>query len=282
MKSVLLAICLVISSSIAEANTPPGDDIPAHAIELERTAAPVRLAASKFGSFFRNLFKKKQPAEDPNQAPAAPELDLRGLSREKMGSAIKDALQVGLTNAVNRLSRSGAFLTNKDLRITMPERLKPVADGLRKLGQDRVVEVFEATMNTAAEKAIPAAGTVFQDALKKMTVNDAADILNGRVDSATQWFRKNTEAELTGIFRAEVKKATASAGLTSAYKALVEKIKYGASLLNYDVEDLDKYITDKTLDGLFKVVAEEEKKIRQNPIGQGSQLLQAVFGRFKR
>lgn len=114
--------------------------------------------------------------------------------------------------------------------------------------------------------------------LRKLTVEDAARILSGPDNSATEYFRKTTSAELTELFRKQVSASTAKVGLTSAYKQLISRLRFGATFLNYDVDDLDEYITGKTLGGLFSVVADEERKIRKDPVARTTDLMKSVFG----
>jgi hypothetical protein len=253
--------------------------LPAESGSNER---PVQVAATKFGSFFKSIFEKKaEPA--PTTAPSSksgtiPQLQFPQFTKGQMDSAIKQALGKGLTNAIARLGRAGGFLTNQAVRIPMPSRLKKIESGLRKYRQDAIADSFITTMNEAAEKAVPLAAPIFHDALKKLTVEDAARILAGPDDSATQYFRKATSAELTKLFSTKVSEVTSKVGLTSAYKQLIQKVRFGALFLNYDVDDLDKYVTDETLDGLFTMVAEEERKIRKDPVARTTDLLKSVFG----
>lgn len=243
---------------------------------------PVQVAATKFGSFFKKIFQK--PAETTTQpSPAAqpgtmPQLQFPQFTKGQMDSAIKQALGNGLTNAISRLGRAGGFLTNQSVRIPMPERLRKIEAGLRRYRQDAIADSFINTMNEAAEKSVPLAAPIFHNALRKMTVEDAARILSGPDDSATQYFRKATSAELTRLFSTKVSEVTSKVGLTSAYKQLIQRVRFGTLFLNYDVDDLDKYVTDETLDGLFSVVAEEEKKIRKDPVARTTDLLKSVFG----
>lgn len=282
LNSLTFTFSLVLSTSAVESvpETPVNDS--RQLSELASPAhPPIRLAATKFGSFFRNLFKRKTKPEEVPESEAAPKLDLKGLTPEQMKGAVKDALESGLDSAVAKLGVPGGFLNNRNVKLTMPERLKPIEAGLRKVGQGELVDKFIASLNTAAEKAVPVAGGVFEDYLKKLPIKDAEKLLNNRVDSATQYFRKNTESEITTQFRAKAKAVAEQAGLGDSLKALMSKIKYGASLLNYDVEDLDKYVTSKTLDGVFKMIAAEEKQIRQDPQHRSTELLQKVFGALK-
>ena len=130
--------------------------------------------------------------------------------------------------------------------------------------------------------SIPYSAEVFTDSLKRMTMEDATGILHGPNDAATQYFRRTTGAELVERFRPIVKEATAKAGVTAAYKQLMDKVSFASPFLNKEAVDLDGYVTDKAMDGLFKMIAEQEKRIRENPIARTTDLLKSVFGALKR
>jgi hypothetical protein len=161
---------------------------------------------------------------------------------------------------------------------------------LRALKQDKLADDFVATMNHAAETAVPAAASVFGEALKQMSIDDAKAILTGPDDAATQYFRRTTQTNLYARFLPIVQQATAKAGVTGAYKTMLAKVSGGGSgfgggfgslannYLGTDALDVDAYVTNKSLDGLFKIVADEEKQIRQNPVARTTDLLQKVFG----
>lgn len=218
------------------------------------------------------------------------------LSQEQMANGLREALAQGLQEAVNRLGHEGGFLTNAQVRIPMPEQLQKVETTLRSLKQDQLADNFVATMNHAAEQAVPEAAQVFSEALKQISVQDAAAILSGPDDAATKYFRRATETNLYSKFLPIVQKATETAGVTAAYKNLLEKANvnkiseklgsFGAVLgvPGFDPQslDIDHYVSEKTLDGLFKMVAEEEKQIRENPKARTSELLQKVFEVFKK
>lgn len=277
--SLILLFTLVDRADATPGKPKTVDPISVDLISIAQNENPViRIAATKFGSFFRNLFKRKEKEEEQTVSEKAPALNLKNLKPEEMRGAIKDALGTGLQSAVEKLGAPGGFLTNKAVKLTMPDRLKPIEAGLRKVGQGELVDGFIAGLNTAAEKAVPAASGIFGDYLNKLPVKDAEKLLSGKVDSATQYFRKNTESEITTQLRAKVKAMAAQTGLGDSLTALMSKIKYGASLLDYDVEDLDRYVTSKTLDGVFKLIADEEKQIRLDPARRGTELLQKVFG----
>ena len=167
----------------------------------------------------------------------------------------------------------------------MPEKLRAVEKTLRTLKQDKLADDFVTTMNHAAEQAVPQAATVFADAVKNMSIEDAKMVLTGTNNAATQYFRRTTQTNLYEKFLPIVKKATDATGVTSAYKRLMDKAgtaspfgSFGQSLLQGESIDVDSYVANKTLDGLFLMVAQEEKRIRENPVARTTDLLQKVFG----
>ncbi|MEZ5540960.1 MAG: DUF4197 domain-containing protein [Pseudomonadota bacterium] len=200
------------------------------------------------------------------------------LSEAETASGLKEALSQGTRFAVEQLGKDGGFLNDARVRIPMPKSLAWVEKSLRTLRQDKLADEFVASMNHAAERAVPEAAAVFGDAIQQMTLDDARGILTGPNDAATQYFRRTTAETLTARMRPIVAEATARAGVTSSYKNMVSKAGGLSSLLSSDATDLDGYVTERTLDGLFLMVAEEEKRIRQNPLARSSDLLKKVFG----
>jgi len=209
------------------------------------------------------------------------------LSSDQIVGGLKEALGKGVSNAVVSLGHDGGFLTNLEVKIPMPEKLQKVEKGLRLAGQGQMADDFVASMNHAAEQAVPVAAGVFGDAIQQMTIQDAKGILAGPDDAATQFFRRTTQTNLFAKFHPIVAKATDSVGVTAQYKAMMGKFAgvdtlggmFGQkSPVKLDAADIDTYITDKALDGLFKMVAAEEKNIRANPVARTSDLLQKVFG----
>jgi hypothetical protein len=214
---------------------------------------------------------------------------LASLSQDQMVQGLKDALAKGLQQAIAKLGNEGGFLTNLNVKIPMPEQMRKVESALRAMNQDKLADDFVATMNHAAEQAVPEAGTVFADTLRQMTIEDAKSILSGPDDAATQYFQRTTQTNLYATFYPIVQQATEKTGVTAAYKNLMAKANVaqglgsiggalGGSLLGKDSLDLDDYVTNKAMDGLFKMVAEEEKQIRQNPVARTTDMLQKVFG----
>jgi Protein of unknown function (DUF4197) len=201
------------------------------------------------------------------------------VSDTDISGGLREALLKGVSNAIKSLGRENGFLSNLRVKIPVPGSLKTVAKGLRAAGQGQKVDDFVAAMNHAAEKAVPVAFDIFVDSIKQMTFEDARSILfSGQDDAATQYFRRTTEETLRGKFRPIVEKFTAETGVTAQYKNLMGKAGFLSALGGKDATDIDGYVTQKALDGLFLLVADEEKNIRKNPLGRTTDLLRKVFG----
>jgi hypothetical protein len=210
---------------------------------------------------------------------------LAALSQGQVAEALKQALGDGLQHAVAQLGRSDGFLTNLNVKIPLPEKLKTVEKTLRSLHQEKLADEFVTTMNHAAELAVPQAASVFGEAVKPMSIEDAKAILTGTNDAATQYFRRTTQTNLYAKFYPIVQQATATAGVTAAYKNMLAKVNPGGTLgglLNSyagaDALNVDAYVTSQALNGLFRLVAEEEARIRQNPVARTTDLMRQVFG----
>ncbi|VAW79974.1 hypothetical protein MNBD_GAMMA13-2059 [hydrothermal vent metagenome] len=202
------------------------------------------------------------------------------LTSSEMITALKQALNKGTQFAVEKLGQKGGFLNNSQVRIPMPSSLSWVEKSLRSLGQNTLADEFTATMNRAAEQAVPEAAAIFGRAIQAMSVADAKAILSGSDDAATHYFRERTEAALSKKMRPIVTQATEKAGVTSAYKRMTASAGGLGSFLSNETTDIDGYVTAKTLDGLFLMVAEEEKKIRANPLARSTELMKKVFAAY--
>jgi hypothetical protein len=218
---------------------------------------------------------------------------LAGLSQDQMVKGLQEALAKGLQQAIAGLGHDGGFLTNLGVKIPMPQTLQKVETVLRTMKQEKLADDFVTTMNHAAEQAVPEAGSVFADVLKQMNIEDAKSILSGADDAATQYFQKATQTNLYARFYPIVQTATQKTGVTAAYKNLMDKAKggqalgglgnlLGGSALDKDSLDIDAYVTNQAMAGLFKMVAVEEKQIRQNPVARTTDTLQKVFGALTR
>lgn len=201
------------------------------------------------------------------------------VSDSEIAGGLKEALSKGVKTAVDSLGKENGFLDNTRVRIPLPGSMQKLEKGLRLAGQGQRVDDFVGSMNHAAEKAVPVAIDVFIDAIKQMSFDDARQILfSSQEDAATQFFRRTTEENLRIKFRPIIEKFTAQVGVTNSYKAMVGKAGFASQIFGKDSTDLDGYVTQKALDGLFLLVADEEKGIRKDPIGRTTNLLKKVFG----
>jgi hypothetical protein len=211
----------------------------------------------------------------------SPALSVSALTQEEVANALREALGQGAQQAVARLGREGGFLKDRSVRIPMPASLQKVERTLRLLKQDRLADEFVATLNRAAEQAVPEAASVLSDSVRQLSVADAHQILTATNNAATAYFRRTSEAQLHERFLPIVREATEQAGVTAAYKRMTQSVNVeGLSLTSFlgESADLDGYVTRKTLDGLFLKISEEEQRIRSNPVARTSALLQKVFG----
>ena len=204
-------------------------------------------------------------------------LGLADLTDKDASGGLKEALAQGASKAVGLLGTDGGFLNNPKVKIGLPESLAPVEGMLRTMGRGKDLDALVATMNKAAEQAVPKARTLLADAVKKMSVEDAKKILNGGDDAATQYFKEKTSAQLTESFLPTVKETTDKLALSQQYNALAGKAgSFG--LGKSDDLKVENYVTRKALDGLFLMIAEEEKAIRKDPVGAATGLAKKAFG----
>ena len=210
--------------------------------------------------------------------PAQANLD--ALSNQDATSGLKAALEKGAGVAVDLLGRTDGFLGNGAVKIPLPDSLKKYEKLMRNLGMGKYADELVLTMNRAAEAAVPEARKLFSESIRKMSVQDAKGILAGGPTSGTDYFKRSTTDQLREKFLPVVKKATAKVKLADKYNQYAQKgVQFG--LVKQEQANLDDYVTQKTLDGLFFMVAEEEKKIRQDPVKAGSDIIRKVFGALK-
>jgi len=199
----------------------------------------------------------------------------------KIGQALKQALQVGTENAVKLTGKTDGYFKNQAIKILMPEKLKTFESGLRTVGYGKQVDDFVLRMNRAAEAAAPSAKNIFWDAIGAMTIDDAKGILKGPETAATDYFKSKTTGQLTTTFSPVVHRTMTEVGATKQYEDLFGRAQQ-IPFLNLEAFDLDHYVVGKSLDGLFHVVGDEEKKIRANPAARVTDLLREVFGSVAR
>lgn len=207
-------------------------------------------------------------------------LTLDELSSAQASHGLKLALEKGAMAAVKSLGQPNGFLGNDKVRIALPGVLEDAAKLLRTLGQGARLDELIIAMNHAAETAVPMARDMLVGAVKTMSVQDAKKILTGGDNSVTQFFAEKTQQDLSRQFLPVVTKVVARVNLAEKYNQLAGKAA-AMGLLNGDQVSIEQYVTAKSLDGLYLMIAEEEKKIRQDPVGTGSALLQKVFGALR-
>lgn len=202
------------------------------------------------------------------------------ISETDAASGIRAALERGAAAAVRLLGRPDGFLSNPKVRIPLPGFLNDAAKLLKLTGQQRRVDELVTAMNRAAEAAVPEARTLLVNAVRSMSVDDGRRILTGGDDSATRFFAEKTRTPLTARFLPIVAKATDKVALADKYNAVAGKAA-GIGLLSEKDANLQQYVTGKALDGLYLTIGEEERKIRSDPVGTGSAILQKVFGSMR-
>ncbi|HPD61423.1 MAG TPA: DUF4197 domain-containing protein [Thermodesulfobacteriota bacterium] len=195
-----------------------------------------------------------------------------------IASGLKEALSIGTKNAVTSVSQTNGYFGNTMIKILMPEKIQNVASVLGKLGYQKQVDDFVLSMNRAAEKAAPQAASIFVGAIKAMTLEDAEGILTGGDTSATDYFKKKTSDNIYTAFKPIISSSMNEVGVTRSYKAMMDKYT-ALPFMKSQPFDLDHYVTNKAMDGLFYMIGQEEKKIRTNPAARVTELLKKVFGK---
>lgn len=227
-----------------------------------------------------NLDDLKSKVDELKQSGASPATPARtGIDRfspQEQADSLKQALAQGAEHAVKDLARVDGYLGNPKVHIPMPDNLQKADNALRKIGMGNYADELVTSMNRAAEAAVPEAKALLIAAVKSMTLTDAKNILLGPDDAATQFFRRSTERALSGKLKPIVVNAMQKVSLAQAYDRFAGKgVKLG--LAEEKDAHLDEYITRKALDGLFLMIAEQEKAIRENPLQASSALVQKVF-----
>jgi len=198
-------------------------------------------------------------------------------SEATITAGLKEALQIGAERSVSRAARPGGFLENPRVRIPLPPELEKVARGLRALGFSGAVDDLETAMNRAAERAANEAQGPLVNAVTSLTIADARAILSGRDDAATQYLRSHSEDALRARFAPVVESAMRAAGVYRAYEELRARNR-ALALLGDPTVELERHVTDETLDGLFTLIGDEEARIRKDPAARTTELLRVTFG----
>ena len=208
---------------------------------------------------------------------AASAAGLESISNTEASSGLKQALTDGSAAAVAQLGAENGFLNNPKVKIPLPPALQRIETALRYTGMKRQADELVVAMNRAAEAAVPEAKALLVDSIRRMTLKDAKGILTGGETAATDYFKRTTQAQLTERFRPIVKKTTDQVGLAAQYNNLAgQAVQLG--LMKEHHATVEAYVTEKALDGLYLMIAEQEKSFRQNPLGAASDIVKRVFG----
>jgi len=235
-------------------------------------------AYAGWGDFLGDLLKDKK--ETTQSQPSTTSAVTEALSTQDMNGAILDALSVGVQRAIKLLGQDGGYLNDAKVRIPMPDSLQKIESVMRRFGQDKYADNFITAMNSAAEQAVPKTTEIFLDTIKGMSLTDAKKLLNGPDDAATSYFKEKTSGQLEQVISPIVGKSMDDVGVTKSYKKLVSKADFLGDYVDKDSLDLDAFVTRKTMDGLFLKLAEEEAKIRKDPVARSTDLLKKVFSQF--
>jgi hypothetical protein len=201
-----------------------------------------------------------------------------GPSEDRIAAGLKEALSVSTRKAVASTGRVDGFLKNAAIKILLPEKLNSLGKGLRMVGMGQQVDALEIGMNRAAEQAAPSARQIFINAITKMSIADARHILSDGDTAATDYFKEKSTEQLTTAFAPIVHKSMENVGVVKQYNQLMQNSMAGRLGESRDFS-LDKYVVSKTMDGLFYVMGEEEKRIRKDPAAQTTALLREIFGK---
>lgn len=218
----------------------------------------------------------RDSSPNPSQS-SATQSAVDKLTPAEVNSGLKEALSKGAEAAVAQLGKENGFWSDPRLRIPLPDNLKKVSKLMKTLGMGKQVDALELGMNRAAEAAVPEAKNLLVGAVKTMSLDDAKGILTGGETSATDFFRKKTESQLTEKFLPIVKGTTDKVGLAQTYNTYAgTAARFGA--IKADQASIENYVTKQGLDRLYKVIGEQEKAFRANPLQSGSELIKKVFG----
>jgi hypothetical protein len=242
--------------------------------------------------------KTNMPATKTAPVAATTPKSSANLSSDTITSGLKEALKSGVNYGVTELSKKGGYLNNSNVKIPLPENLAKAESLARTLGGDKIADDLIVSMNNAATKAAPKTAKIFTDAVDAMSVEDAKRILGGKENAATEYFQKKTTASLQKMIKPIIKESMQENNVAKHYdtfnefysshakdlvedNSIMEMAKgFGADeyLPSSSDENLDDYVTQQAIDGLFKMIATKEAEIRKDPVAQTTSLLKQVFG----
>ena len=243
-----------------------------------RTGIAILLTAMSFSAILVSV-QAQQPTERLLEMLKGTGKSTTGdLKEPRIAQGLKEALRIGTEQAVTRTGTRNGYFSNPLIKILLPDTLQPVEKGLRLVGYGEQVDAFVLSMNRAAEKAAPHAKQIFWGAITSMTFEDARQILGGGDTAATDFFKTKTSEKLYRSFRPAVDDTMNQVGTVKKYQELLDQAQ-NLPLVKAESLDVGHYVTNKALDGLFLVVAEEERRIRRDPAARVTEILQEVFGR---
>ncbi len=250
---------------------------------LRKQAFVVTLAAgcltANSHADWRELFQKAEKTVTGAVGDTPSDAVLGELTNTEIIEGLKAALIKGTNTAIESLGRQDGFLGNPAVRIPLPEKLESLEKGLRAIGKGDVADDFIASMNRAAEQAVPLATDLFVGAISGMSLTDAQDILTGPDNAATQYLQTHSGDRLRELMSPIVQQATDKVGVTKAYKDMFAKAGMFSQAIDISSLDLDAYVTEQATNGLFQLIAAEEKRIRENPVARTTDILKKVFAR---
>jgi len=250
-----------------------------------------------FSFSFSNLMDEAVKATTTTSSQSTASVSSR-LSNSTVTSGLKEALRLGVDYGVKELSKKDGYLSNTNVKIPLPDKLSKAESLIRKFGGDKIADDLIVSMNNAATEAAPKTASIFVDAVDKMSIEDAQKILSGGDEAATQYFQKNTTSSLVSMIKPIVQKSMQDNGVAKYYdtfnefyssnvKGMVDNSSVMNMAKSFGVDQylpsdkdakLDDFVTQKAIDGLFKMIAAKEAEIRKNPIAQTTSLLKQVFG----
>ncbi|WP_321346957.1 DUF4197 domain-containing protein [Halopseudomonas oceani] len=204
-------------------------------------------------------------------------LSLSELTQQDTATAMKDALTQGAQLAVSELGKPGGFSNNPDVRIELPGKLGSAARTLKMMGMGSQITALENSMNQAAEAAVPQAQSILVNAISRMSLTDAKGVLTGGNDSATQYLERSSREEIRALFLPVVKQATDQIGVAQQYNTFASQAA-GFGVVDANATSVESYVTEKALDSLFEMIAQQEATIRSDPTAAASNLARKVFG----
>lgn len=233
---------------------------------------PHQTAHAGWGDLLKKLEDKAPELLQQPDTSTDTQLDTDTLIR-----GLKEALSVGTQRAVEQVSKTDGYLGNPRIKVPLPSVVGTGAGLVRKYGGSALVDDFELSMNRAAEKAAPKATEYFLETLRQMSFEDAKKIYQGDDDAATRYFQEKTSTQLEDVFKPIIQDTMEQVGVTSYYQALVKQASQYPFVGDMDL-NLENHVTAKALQGLFVILAEEEKRIREDPVARSTDLLKQVFG----